>query len=106
MLEASEPFMRLFNQGMVKRFGRVMAKSAGNGVSIAELSSEQGADAGRVYEMFIGPPEEDVEWNDAGLNGVVKFLQRVWRVVLEPESIAAESGSPGADVDAVALRRK
>jgi leucyl-tRNA synthetase len=47
-----------------------------------------------------------VEWNDAGLNGVVKFLQRVWRLVLEPESIAAESGAPGADVDSVALRRK
>ena len=105
MLEASEPFMRLFNQGMVKRFGRVMAKSAGNGVSIAELSSEQGADAGRVYEMFIGPPEEDVEWNDAGLNGVVKFLQRVWRVVLEPESIV-EGGDSAAKVDVAVLRRR
>src|SRR2546429_4060674 len=105
MLEASEPFMRLFNQGMVKRFGRVMAKSAGNGVSIAELSSEQGADAGRVYEMFIGPPEEDVEWNDAGLNGVVKFLQRVWRVVLEPESIV-EGGDSAAKVDGGVLRRR
>jgi len=106
LVEAAEPFMRLFNQGMVKRFGQVMSKSLGNGVSIDELASAQGADAGRIYEMFIGPPEEDVEWNDAGLNGVVKFLQRVWRLVLEPESIAAESGSPGADVDAVALRRK
>src|SRR2546430_7393619 len=105
MVEASEPFMRLFNQGMVKRFGRVMAKSAGNGVSIAELSGAQGADAGRVYEMFIGPPEEDVEWNDAGLNGVVKFLQRVWRLVLEPESIVAD-GSAAAGADAEVLRRK
>jgi len=105
LLEASEPFTRLFNQGMVKRFGHVMAKSAGNGVSIAELSGAQGADAGRVYEMFIGPPEEDVEWNDAGLNGVVKFLQRVWRLVLEPESIAPDGGAaPGADAEV--LRRK
>jgi leucyl-tRNA synthetase len=106
MVEASEPFMRLFNQGMVKRFGQVMSKSLGNGVSIDELAGAQGADAGRIYEMFIGPPEEDVEWSDAGLNGVVKFLQRVWRLVLEPESIAAESGALGAQVDAVALRRK
>ncbi|TMC85381.1 MAG: leucine--tRNA ligase [Chloroflexi bacterium] len=106
MLEASEPFMRLFNQGMVKRFGQVMAKSAGNGVSIAQLSSEQGADAGRVYEMFIGPPEEDVEWTEAGLHGVVKFLQRVWRLVLEPDSLVTEGGTAGARVDADLLRRR
>jgi leucyl-tRNA synthetase len=63
---------------------------------------KQGADAGRIYEMFIGPPEEDVEWTDSGLNGVVRFLQRVWRLVLEPESIVVESS--GADVSL--LRRK
>jgi leucyl-tRNA synthetase len=102
MLEASEPFVRLFNQGMVKRFGQVMSKSAGNGVSPDELVSKQGADAGRIYEMFIGPPEEDVEWTDAGLNGVVRFLQRVWRLVLEPESIVVE----GAGADVSLLRRK
>src|SRR5436309_2048382 len=106
LLEASEPFTRLFNQGMVKRFGQVMAKSAGNGVSIAELTGEQGADAGRVYEMFIGPPEEDVEWNDSGLNGVVKFLQRVWRLVLEPESIVPEGSAAAAGADPAVLRRK
>jgi leucyl-tRNA synthetase len=104
MLEVSEPFMRLFNQGMVKRFGQVMSKSAGNGVSPEELVAKQGADAGRIYEMFIGPPEEDVEWSDAGLNGVVRFLQRVWRLILEADSIAAERGRAAAD--AVALRRK
>jgi leucyl-tRNA synthetase len=105
MVDATEPFLRLFNQGMVKRFGQVMAKSAGNGVSIAQLAGEQGADAGRVYEMFIGPPEEDVEWNEAGLNGVVKFLQRVWRLVLEPESIVAEPAA-GSNTDKEVLRRK
>ena len=107
LVEATEPFMRLFNQGMVKRFGQVMSKSAGNGVSIDELASSAGADAGRIYEMFIGPPEEDVEWTESGLNGVVKFLQRVWRLVLEPESVAAEGGGDGVSpVDASALRRK
>jgi leucyl-tRNA synthetase len=105
MVDATEPFMRLFNQGMVKRFGQVMSKSAGNGVTIAQLAGEQGADAGRVYEMFIGPPEEDVEWNESGLNGVVKFLQRVWRLVLEPDSIVSEESS-GSKVDAEVLRRK
>jgi leucyl-tRNA synthetase len=95
MVAVSEPFTRLFNQGMVKRFGQVMSKSAGNGVSPDELVAQQGADAGRVYEMFIGPPEEDVEWSDAGLNGVARFLQRVWRLVVEPSSIVVEGG--GAD---------
>src|SRR5438132_13646996 len=80
---------------MVKRFGQVMSKSAGNGVSPDELVAAQGADAGRIYEMFIGPPEEDVEWAEAGLNGVVKFLQRVWRLVLERESVVAEGGEAG-----------
>src|SRR5207249_2139322 len=106
LLAVTEPFVRLFNQGMVKRFGQVMSKSAGNGVSIDELAGAQGADAGRIYEMFIGPPEEDVEWTDAGLNGVVKFLQRVWRLVLEPAAVAGESGPLGATVDSAALRRK
>jgi leucyl-tRNA synthetase len=104
MVAMTEPFMRLFTQGMVKRFGQVMSKSAGNGVSIDELASAQGADAGRIYEMFIGPPEEDVEWSEAGLNGVVKFLQRVWRLVLEPQSIVAEAGTPTVGVEG--LRRK
>jgi len=102
----TEPFMRLFNQGMVKRFGQVMSKSLGNGVSIDELAGAQGADAGRIYEMFIGPPEEDVEWTEAGLNGVVKFLQRVWRLVLEPDSIVPEGVASGVKVDVTVLRRK
>ena len=103
LVDATEPFTRLFNQGMVKRGGQVMSKSLGNGVTIDDLANAQGADAGRIYEMFIGPPEEDVEWTDAGLNGVVKFLQRVWRLVLEPESIAIEGRGGTSATD---LRRK
>jgi len=56
--------------------------------------------------MFIGPPEEDVEWTEAGLHGVVKFLQRVWRLVLEPDSLVTEGGTAGARVDADLLRRR
>ncbi|HSP10373.1 MAG TPA: leucine--tRNA ligase [Candidatus Dormibacteraeota bacterium] len=106
LLKVSEPFTRLFNQGMVKRFGQVMSKSLGNGVSPEELVAAQGADAGRIYEMFIGPPEEDVEWSDAGLNGVVRFLQRVWRLVLEPESIVEGGPGSGRGADVAVLRRK
>jgi leucyl-tRNA synthetase len=106
LLETTEPFTRLFNQGMVKRFGQVMSKSLGNGVSIDELAGVQGADAGRLYEMFIGPPEEDVEWTEAGLNGVGKFLQRVWRLVMESDSIVEEAGGAATGADATVLRRK
>jgi leucyl-tRNA synthetase len=102
MVEPIEPVMRLFNQGMVQRFGSAMSKSRGNGVSPEELVSKQGADAGRVYEMFIGPPEQDVEWTDSGLQGVVKFLQRVWRLALQPESIAVT----GSGADPALLRRR
>jgi leucyl-tRNA synthetase len=102
MVEPVEPFQRLFTQGMVKRFGEVMSKSKGNGVSPDELVAKEGADAGRVYEMFIGPPEDDVEWSDAGLHGVVRFLQRVWRLALEPGSFE----NVGAAADAALLRRR
>jgi leucyl-tRNA synthetase len=102
LVEAEEPFMRLFNQGMVTRFGTAMSKSRGNGVSPEELVNQAGADAGRIYEMFIGPPEADVDWTDAGLMGSARFLQRVWRVVLEPDSLEVS----GDGSDPVVLRRR
>jgi leucyl-tRNA synthetase len=100
-----EPFVRLFNHGMVTRFGSAMSKSKGNGISPEQLVSQQGADAGRVYEMFIGPPQEEVEWTDSGLQGCARFLQRVWRLVLEPEAVVREGGTP-LTLDGAALTRK
>jgi leucyl-tRNA synthetase len=100
-----EPFTRLFNHGMVTRFGSAMSKSKGNGISPEQLVSQQGADAGRVYEMFIGPPQDEVEWTDSGLQGCARFLQRVWRLVLEPELVAREDGER-APIDGAALTRK
>jgi leucyl-tRNA synthetase len=103
LVEAIEPFSRLFTQGMVTRFGHAMSKSKGNGIAPDDLVAREGADAGRVYEMFIGPPEEDAEWTDEAVQGPVRFLQRVWRLTLEPE-IVRPTGGGGADV--AALRRK
>src|SRR5205085_6113658 len=98
-----EPSRRLFNQGMVTRHGSAMSKSRGNGISPEELVSKQGADAGRVYEMFIGPPQDEVEWNDSGLQGCTRFLQRVWRLVMEPDAVPRDDAAvPRAD----ALTRK
>ncbi len=102
MLEPVEPFMRLFTQGMIKRHGEVMAKSKGNGVAPDDLVRREGADAGRIYEMFIGPPADDSEWSDVAIQGPVRFLHRVWRLVLEPESI---DRLPGAKPAGDALRR-
>ncbi|HLH71313.1 MAG TPA: leucine--tRNA ligase [Candidatus Dormibacteraeota bacterium] len=102
LVEASEPFTRLFTQGMVKRGGQVMSKSHGNGVAPDDLVRREGADAGRVYEMFIAPPEDDAEWTDEAVSGAVRFLQRVWRLVLEPEGFPGTGGG----ADPVLLRRR
>jgi len=67
-----------------------MSKSKGNGVTPDQLVEHYGADTARVYELFIGPPELDAEWNDRGVDGVARFLNRVWRLVVgeEDEAIA------------------
>jgi leucyl-tRNA synthetase len=100
--EATEPFARLFTQGMIKRGGMVMSKSKGNGVAPDDLAARDGADAARVYEMFIGPPDEDVEWSDAAIAGPVRFLQHVWRLVDSPDSFQVT----GSDGSAEVLRRR
>ncbi|HKF18273.1 MAG TPA: leucine--tRNA ligase [Candidatus Dormibacteraeota bacterium] len=102
LVEAVEPFARLFTQGMVMRGGKVMSKSLGNGVAPDDLVAREGADAGRIYEMFIGPPNEDAEWTDEAVAGPVRFLQKVWRLTLDPDTIA----QAGAGASAVDLRRK
>ena len=101
-LEATEPFEKLFTQGMIRRGGQVMSKSKGNGVAPDELVARDGADAARVYEMFIGPPDEDAEWSDAAIAGPVRFLQQVWRLVDAPDSFLVT----GSDASAEVLRRR
>jgi leucyl-tRNA synthetase len=78
-----EPFARLFTQGMLHYQGAKMSKSKGNVIVPDEYVERYGADAARMYLLFIGPVEQDAEWQDAGFEGIVRFLQRLWRVVLE-----------------------
>jgi leucyl-tRNA synthetase len=78
-----EPFARLFTQGMLYRDGSKMSKSGGNAISPDEYVDRHGADAARMYLLFIGPVDQDAEWQDAGFEGIVRFLHRLWRVVLE-----------------------
>ena len=91
MVSVDEPFKALFSQGMIQRNGAVMAKSKGNGIAPDDMVARYGADTARVYELFIGPPELDAEWNDRGVDGVARFLNRVWRLVIgeEEDDVAA-----------------
>jgi leucyl-tRNA synthetase len=106
-----EPFTRLLTQGMVLKNGAVMSKSKGNVVDPDDMLQKYGADALRLYVMFVAPPEKEVEWSDAGLEGSFRFLVRVWRLVDHwADALAAAGTTPvfGADGSAAerAVRRK
>ena len=81
LVDHSEPFTQLLTQGMVLKDGAVMSKSKGNVVDPDTMLQKFGADALRLYVMFVAPPEKEVEWTDTGLEGSFRFLARVWRLV-------------------------
>ncbi|MCC7178717.1 MAG: leucine--tRNA ligase [Acidobacteria bacterium] len=118
MVDHSEPFTHLLTQGMVLKDGAVMSKSKGNVVDPDTMLQKVGADALRLYVMFVAPPEKEVEWTDAGLEGSYRWLARVWRLA---EQWRAEiqagtgTGEPGTEepidhaalsADERAIRRK
>ncbi|KXL53203.1 leucine--tRNA ligase [Anaerotignum neopropionicum] len=76
-----EPFQKLFNQGMITKNGGKMSKSLGNVVSPDELVEKYGCDSLRMYELFVGPPEMDCDWDDSGIDGVFRFLNRTWKMI-------------------------
>jgi leucyl-tRNA synthetase len=79
MVDHKEPFTHLLTQGMVLKDGNVMSKSKGNVVDPDSMLQKFGADALRLYVMFVAPPEKEIEWTDSGLEGSFRFLGRVWR---------------------------
>jgi leucyl-tRNA synthetase len=83
LLRANEPFQRLFTQGMITRDGAKMSKSKGNMISPDGYVSRYGADTARCYTLFIGPPDQDADWTDEGVEGVHRFLGRLWRLGAE-----------------------
>ncbi len=84
VIDFDEPFVKLFNQGMITgKNGVKMAKSKGNVVSPDDLVRDYGCDSLRIYELFVGPPELDSEWDDRGIDGVYRFLTRLWKLVLD-----------------------
>jgi leucyl-tRNA synthetase len=104
-----EPFKNLFTQGMIYYKGAKMSKSKGNVVSPDEMVAKYGADSVRSYVLFMGPAESDAEWNDQGIEGVYRFLGRVWRQVTDAVgdgllgSGAAAVAGAGAAFDPAAL---
>ncbi|MFA5362828.1 MAG: leucine--tRNA ligase [Candidatus Omnitrophota bacterium] len=80
MIPFDEPFLRLLTQGMVLKDGEVMSKSRGNIVDPDSIISKYGADTLRLFILFAAPPETELEWDDRGIEGSFKFLNRVWRI--------------------------
>jgi len=95
-LSFDEPFTHLFNQGMVCKYSEKsglvekMSKSKGNVVNPDEIVRKYGSDVLRMYILFMGPPELDCEWQDAGLDGIRRFLFRLWDYVTNPETLLPE----------------
>jgi leucyl-tRNA synthetase len=94
MLGFREPFQRLFHQGWVKLAGKRMSKSQG-GVSPTELIDQFGADPIRIYILFQGPADQDIDWTPDGIDSTVKFVRRLWRIV--HEAAAGPASPDGVD---------
>ncbi len=83
MVTSNEPFTNLLSQGMVLKDGSKMSKSKGNTVDPKPLIEQYGADTVRLLLMFAAPPEQSLEWSDAGVEGAYRFLKRLWAIVLQ-----------------------
>ena len=110
-LDFQEPFQALFTQGMVTNDGAKMSKSRGNVVSPASIIERVGADTARCYILFVGPPDQDADWSDEGVDGVYRFLSRLWRLAADTaERAGASTGElvtpAAAEGDDLVLVRK
>jgi len=83
MIDFTEPFTRLINQGQVINHGKAMSKSLGNGVDLGQQLERFGVDAIRLTMIFASPPEDDIDWADMNPEAMVKFLGRVWRIAAD-----------------------
>ena len=108
-LDVQEPFARLFTQGMITKDGAKMSKSKGNVVSPADIVEKYGADTARCYTLFLGPPDQDADWSDTGVDGMYRFLGRLYRACAGaaelPEAVAPETPE-GLSDDSLRLMRK
>jgi leucyl-tRNA synthetase, eubacterial and mitochondrial family len=98
-----EPFAKLFTQGMITKDGTKMSKSKGNVVSPGAIVDRYGADTARCYILFIGPPDQDADWSDDGVEGMQRFLGRLWRTCAEAADELRDDPIPD-ELNADALR--
>jgi len=94
LVDSVEPVARLFTQGMVIKDGAKMSKSKGNVVDPTEMCAKYGADTVRLYMLFAAPPEKDLDWSDAGIEGASRFLHRVYRLVAKHADRLRSVGNP------------
>ncbi len=107
LVKNSEPTERLFTQGMVIKGGAKMSKSFGNVVSPDDMVAKYGADSTRMYTLFAAPPDRDLDWQDAGVEGVSRFLSRVYRYVTgnaRPQEPAWQSKDGGGELSSGARK--
>ena len=101
-----EPFQRMFTQGMLVKDGAKMSKSKGNVVPPDEYYEDYGADAIRLFELFVGPPTDDAVWNDAGVPGTKRFLDRVWKIATTEDHGFADTEPGQSDQDILGLAHR
>ncbi|MDZ7673883.1 MAG: leucine--tRNA ligase [Acidimicrobiales bacterium] len=89
--ELREPFRRLFTQGMIRLGGEKMSKSKGNLVAPEEILDNEGADALRLGQLFVGPPADDVDWEGVGIQGAYRFIGRLWRLAHPASDVVPEA---------------
>ncbi|MCI0568461.1 MAG: leucine--tRNA ligase, partial [Acidobacteria bacterium] len=107
LVALDEPVVRLLNQGMVLKDGSAMSKSRGNVVEPDAMIRRYGADTCRLFSLFAAPPERDMDWNEQGVEGCHRFLERVWRLAAPQFSTQAAPIPEGAlSPRETALRRK
>jgi leucyl-tRNA synthetase len=104
LVKNNEPVKKLFTQGMVIRSGAKMSKSLGNVVSADEVLDRYGADTARMFVLFAGPPEKDVDWQEAGVDGIYRFLGRVYRFATRNID-RARAGNGAGESDKKILRK-
>lgn len=101
-----EPFENLLTQGMVLKDGAKMSKSKGNVVSPEEIIEKYGADTARLFILFAAPPERDLEWSDKGVEGCYRFLNRIWRFVVDYKDVFKEDEDIAIDVSSLSSEDK
>jgi leucyl-tRNA synthetase len=98
LIKNDEPVARLFTQGMVIKDGAKMSKNLGNVVSPDEMVARYGADAARLYSLFAAPPDRDLDWQDSGIEGIQRFLGRVYRFYLRNPLGETRPAAPSAAI--------